>query len=175
MQKRQYSRSRERPLGARWLPAFLQPCHSHKLVSARTGACFGPRGAMRILSNSFESKLMNGYDACGGYASSLDIAQTAMTRRILFRNAFTISSQGPVPRANGYLLSVDEPACTAQNPTHAREGRHHKEAAGCLRAGERRGDRRIRPASWPCRPPARRPDPLQGLYRIEGVRWQEPA
>ena len=31
-----------------------------RAVSARTGACLGPRGAIRILSNSFESKLMDG-------------------------------------------------------------------------------------------------------------------
>src|SRR5687768_15692143 len=100
MQKRQYSRSRERPFGARWLPAFLQPCHSHRVVSARTGACLGPRGAMRILSNSFESKLMDGYDACGGYASSLDILQTAMPRRFIsgsLHDFFT--GPGCTPRA----------------------------------------------------------------------------
>src|SRR5262245_57096588 len=97
MQKRQYSRSRARPFGARCEPGFVHPGHSHTLVSGRTGACFGPLGAMRILSNSFESKLMDGYDACAASASSLDIAKPAMPARIYFmgiHDFFTAAKTG---------------------------------------------------------------------------------
>ena len=52
MQKRQYSRSRARPFGARWVPGCLQPCHSQTLVSARTGSLLAssiPLGAVIAL------------------------------------------------------------------------------------------------------------------------------
>src|SRR5215813_15484658 len=60
-QKRQYSFSRVRPLGARWVAAPLQPGHSQHGCSARSRRSWS--GLTRIRSNRGESLDMTGHYA----------------------------------------------------------------------------------------------------------------
>src|SRR3954447_14521177 len=73
-----------------------------------------------------------------------------------------------------YRSGADENVLWTCRRRHEHQGNYHEQVARSFLAGQRRSDRRITSSRAPFWTQARRPDPLQGLYRVAGLQREEP-